>query len=178
MERKFLPFISVISIFVLIVFSGCSNMNSSNSVSPEELTTGGSITLNGGGYNNTTVNFGIGQAAYSTNAQITKCLFYGKIGNDSILVIVAFSGESTGNHQWQQFSLNSTNIVGVAANIYNSSTNNGYFMPDSGGNTTVSVYGNVGQTIEGSYSGTTQDIATSAKIAVNGTFKATREADE
>ncbi len=180
MNRTFLRFLSVLALLVFVVFSGCSKKSSSsNPLTPGNVTGGGTITLNGGGYTNATVNFTTGVGAYLTSDKMTNCIFYGKVGADSILVLVGFAGTSTGNYQWQDFTQSSTNFNGVAVNIYNNAAGvNKYFVPKSGGNTNVTTFGSVGQTIEGSYSGSTIDVATSETITVTGSFKATRGPDE
>ena len=115
---------------------------------------------------------------YSTSQGMTNCLEYGKLGSDSILVIIAFAGNTTGNYSWKEFTQSSSYIDGVAITIYNSAGVTKYFMPKSGGQTNVSKYGAVNQTIEGSYSGTTQDAASTTTITVTGSFKATRLPNE
>src|SRR5574340_870781 len=116
MNKTFLRFLSVLTLLIFVVFSGCSKKSSNNPLTPGNVTGGGTITLNGGGYTNATVNFTAGVGAYLTQDKMTDCIFYGKIGNDSIMVIVGFAGTSTGNYQWQDFTQSSTNFNGVAVN--------------------------------------------------------------
>lgn len=169
----------VLMLSLFIFLSGCSKKSDSNPLIPgEQISGAGSVTLNGGGYNNTTINFGTGLAAYSVTDQITNCILYGKSGNDSLLVVVAFAGTGAGDYQWEEFTQNSSNIIGVAVNVYNSTGNNKYFLPKSGGKTNVSKYGTVGQTIEGTFNGSTQEVVTSTAVTVSGSFKASRVPDE
>ncbi len=179
MGKIFFRIVIVFSISLFVLFSGCSKKSDSNPVAAGDQTTGaGSITLNGGGYNNTVINFSIGMAAYSSTDQVTNCIFYGKSGSDSVLVVVAFAGTATGNYQWEEFNQNSSFMNGVIVSFYNSSGNNKYCVPKATGQTSVIKYGTVGQTIEGSFNGSTQEIVSSSVISVSGSFKATRVPDE
>ncbi len=180
MNKTFLRILSVLSVAVFLFLSGCSKKSDSNPVGPTNPVTGsGSVTLNGGGYNNATINFGIGAGGYTSTDQMTACVIYGATGNDSLLIVIEFPGKSTGNYQWQAFTQNSSNVNGVAVNVYNSKGTNNYFIPAAGGKTNVSTYGSVGQTIEGTFNGTIQDAVTSSTtITISGSFKVLRVPDE
>ena len=169
----------IFSISLFILISGCSKKGDSNPIIPGDQTTGaGSITLNGGGYNNTKINFNVGLAAYSTSDQITNCIFYGKNGSDSVLVVVAFAGTVSGNYQWEEYTLNSPNVNGVVVSFYNASGNNRYCIPKATGQTSISKYGTIGQTIEGLFNGSIQEVVSASLITITGSFKATRVQDE
>ena len=179
MNKNIFFSLSVLSLLLIVIQLGCSKKSNSNPLTPDNQTSAyGSITLNGSGYNNTVVNFTAAMGDYSTSQGMTNCLEYGKLGSDSILVIIAFAGNTTGNYSWEEFTQSSSYINGVAITIYNSAGVTKYFMPKSGGQTSVSKYGAVNQTIEGSYSGTTQDAASTTTITVTGSFKATRLPNE
>lgn len=180
MKKTFLKTVSILSIVIFIFLSGCSKKSDSNPVSPENPTTGsGSITLNGGGYNNTTINFAIGAGGYTSSEQMTACALYSATGSDSLFIVVEFPGKGTGDYQWVEYTDNSSNINGIAVSVYNSTGNYKYFIPKSGGKTSISTYGNVGQTIVGSFNGTVKDAITSATtITISGTFKVLRVPDE
>ena len=175
--------LSIITISFFLTFLGCSK-KSSNPVNPNNPVTStnvtGSITLNGGSYNNTVINYIFGAAGYSSSDQNTSCLMYATNGSDSLYIIVSFGGSSTGDHQWQGFTEDSLNyyVDGVGISIYKSDGTYSYLLPQSGGNTNISKYGAVGDTIEGSFSGTLQDPANTENISISGTFKVVRVPDE
>ncbi len=170
---------SILVMAILIFLSGCSKKSSDNPVSPNNPTTGsGSITMNGDGYNNTKINFGYGVAGYSISDQATMAIFYGSTGNDSLMIVVEFAGQGTGDHAWQEFSDTSSTIIGVGIYVYGSSGSYNYYVPKAGGKTSVSKYGSIGDTIEGSFSGTVKHPVTSNTITISGSFKAMRVPDE
>lgn len=179
MNKWFLWLSSILVMTIFIFLSGCAKKSSNNPVSPTNPTTGsGSVTLNGDGYNNTNVSFSYGAAAYSVSDQATLGLFYGAVGNDSLMIVVEFAGQGTGDHMWQEFTDTTSTITGVGIYVYGSSGSTKYYVPKAGGKTSVSKYGAVGDTIEGSFSGTVRDAVTSNTVTISGSFKALRVPDE
>lgn len=170
---------SILVLMIFIFLSGCAKKSSNNPVSPDNQTTGtGSITMNGDGYNNTKVSFGYGAAGFSISDQATMAILYGAVGNDSLMIVVQFAGQGTGDQVWQEFTDTSSNITGVGIYVYGSSGSYKYYVPKAGGKTSVSKYGTVGDTIEGSFSGTVRNAVTSNTITISASFKALRIPDE
>jgi len=175
-------FLSIVTIIFFLTLLGCSKksnnpVNANNPSTSTNVT--GSLTLNGGSYDNTIINYIFGAAGYSTSDQSTACVMYATNGSDSLYIVVSFGGFSTGDHQWQGFTEDSLNyyIDGVGISIYKSDGTYSYLLPQSGGNTKITKYGAVGDTIEGSISGTLQDPANTVNVTVSGTFKVLRVPD-
>ena len=182
MTNKILSCLSVAAVLFFLTLTGCSK-KSSNPVDPTNSVTSasvsGSVTLNGGDYSNTVMNYAFGAGGYSTNDQSTACVMYATSGTDSLYIVVSFAGSSTGNYQWQGFTEDSLNyyIDGVGISVYKSNGSYSYLLPQSGGNTNITKYGAVGETIEGSFSGTLQDPLGSTTVTVSGSFKVVRAPD-
>lgn len=177
MLKRITESIPVIVIFLLLTFSGCSKKNdtSTNPVSNTEL---GSMTLNGDSYNNSNVNFIESQSVYQNSQQQTICLMYGLINSDSVLVEIIFPGSKEGNYQWVDYQDTTGSLSGVGVYFIKSGGSYNFYFPKADGNTKVTIYGDVGKTIEGSFSGTVEDAVTSSTISVSGTFKSARLTDE
>ncbi len=183
MLKSYFKLLFILALFVLAAITGCKKNSENNPVNPgnpaNPVNGSGSITLNGGEYNNKTINFNLGIGGYSVSDQMTVCVFYGAVNSDSLMVVVEFPQKAAGDFQWEEFTENSSNLNGVGLSVYNSSGTYKYFVPVSGGKTKVSKYGNVGENIEGNFSGTLKDaIFSSGNIDVSGSFKVLRMADE
>jgi len=103
---------------------------------------------------------------------------YGLINSDSVLVEVIFPGSKEGNYQWVDYKDTTSNTSGVGVFFVKFDGSYNFYFPKADGNTNVTLYGDVGKTIEGSFSGTVEDAVTSSTISVSGTFKSTRLTDQ
>lgn len=168
----------ILSVSLLFILSGCSKKEN-NPVVPGDntpVTGGGSITLNGGGYSNKSLSSPASTAGYIDEYRSTLVSFYVNSGTDTVLTMIIFPGKAAGNFAWKGMviddSTSSTYWDGASLSFGHLAYK--IYMPLAGGKTTITKYGNVGQFIEGTYSGKIQDPATTAEINVTGSFKALR----
>jgi hypothetical protein len=99
----------------------------------------------------------------------TAIQFIGTVNADSLIMLIVFRGNQTGNINW-----NDDN--GVI--LYKSGTSGlSTFIGVSQGSTTISSYGSIGGKVDGSVSGKLVDAATQAEVNVSGNFSATRIQD-
>lgn len=177
MAEKILKILPVAAAFLLLTYTGCSKKNS-NPVNPVVNSQDfGSVTLNGSGYNNTKINFVYNECAYINSDSNTACIMYGLNNSDTVLVEVIFPGSSVNNYAWIDYH-DTTTISGVGVIYFNSDGNHEFYVPTAGGNTNITKYGVVGETVEGSFSGSVEDIVSASTISISGTFKSTRLNDE
>lgn len=159
--------------FVLIfAFSGCKK-DDDDPVAPggNNNNTGGmsaSVTLNGDGFNNKSLNFNAASAGYSNSEALTGVVFSGA---DSITVSLVFAGKTTGTYT---VSVGSDNELENGFVIIKGSSK--YYI-SKGGSIKVTEYGNVGGYIKGTFNGTAEDEYTNTTVSVSGSFSALRQPD-
>ena len=102
---------------------------------------------------------------------------YSKAESDSMAIIIAFGGKATGSFDWQGYTDNGSSSYydGCSITTYGSNLN---VFTSSSGTTVVNVFGDVGKTIEGTFSGTLQSMDGSQDMTVSGSFKCLRVQDE
>ena len=166
---------------VALLTAGCSK-KSDNPVNPDGtsgdvLTNSGSMVLNGAGFSNKTVELSSGVSAYTNSNNYTVCVLYGKSSADSMAVIIAFSGKNTGSFDWQGLQDSESNYYYDGCTISMYGSNNNMFTVDNG-KTVVNVFGEVGKTIEGTFSGSLKSMDGSQSMTVTGSFKCLRVPDE
>ena len=170
-------------LFLILAFlsSGCSK-KSDNPVGPDNspsavLNNSGSIVLDGGSFSNQTFELTSGLSGFASSTNTTSCVLYGKDAADSIAVILTFPGKGTGNFDWQGYQDTGTETYydGCTVTFYGNSIN--MYLVDNG-KTNVTVFGDVGKTIEGTFSGKLQSMDGSQSMSVNGSFKCLRVQDE
>ena len=148
-----------------LIINGCEDDN--NPVDPGPgATASGSFTLNGGGYDNQTVNIVGGGALYDSSQDETGVILYGVVNNDTATIAIAFPGNSTGNFTWSD----TTSYLSFYTNISTI-----YLGVD--GSTNITSYGNVGSNIAGNFSGTLS-LFSADSINIDGSFSARRISDE
>lgn len=170
-------------LFLAVAFLtvGCSKksdnpVNTDNS--PEGvLSNSGNIVINGAGYTNKNFSLTAGISAYTTSNSSTLCLLYGKADSDSIAVIVSFPAKTTGTFDWQGLAGTGSSYIydGCSVSTYGSSP---ALYAANTGKTIVNVFGDVGKTIEGTFSGTLQGTDGIQTMTVSGSFKCIRVQDE
>lgn len=171
--RSFKLILLIFSASAIVFFSGCSK-DDSNPVNPG----GGNnqtnkITFTGGAYNNQTFNLTGVYGGYSVGGQISVALLSGMAGQDSMTIVVAFPGSTTGTFSWQDASSDET-TSGVIISISND-PNKWYMSNGPTGSTAVTTYGAVGSTIVGTFSGKVYSVTDSS--TVSGTFSVPRGPD-
>lgn len=130
------------------------------------------ISFTGGRYNNQTFNLTPIAGGYSVSEDISAVILAGMAGQDSLSIVVAFPGNSTGTFTWQDASSDEASS-GVIISVSNDP--NKWYLSDVTGSTSISAYGQVGQAITGTFSGTVYSVSDSA--AVTGSFSVTRTPD-
>ena len=106
-----------------------------------------------------------------------RSVLYGKADADSMAVIVTFPGKTTGSYDWQGSAGAGTSYIydGCSVSTYGSSPD---LFAANTGSTVVNVFGDVGKTIEGTFSGTLQNMNGDQTMTVSGSFKCLRVQDE
>lgn len=164
-----------------LLSAGCSK-KSDNPSGPDNnpgnaLTNSGTMVINGAGYSNTNITLTAGMSGFVSSNNATSCVLYGKGSNDSLAVVITFPGKSTGDFNWQGLQNSSSNTYydGCTLTFYGSKVS--VFVVDNG-KTSVTAFGDVGNTIEGDFSGTLKSMDGTQSISVNGSFKCLRVQDE
>jgi|GEM_PF-1596987 len=131
------------------------------------------ITFNGGSLNGQTLNLtGLG-GGYSPSENITAVVLSGVSGQDTVRVIIAFPGSTTGTFEWQDLTVSGTGDESSGTILaFGETINEWYYSDGSAGATAVTTYGEVGQTITGTFSGNL--ISLTDSMSINGNFAVTR----
>lgn len=159
---------------VTIFFISCSD---DNIVNPDDLTGGGSITINGGGFSNKTFDFTMGVAAYDTEYQATACNLFGENDGDSVVVALAIDGNSSGNYSWQDWGIGDTTTLTGALVVIEAGILSNFYFSESG-LTIVTTYGAIAQNIKGTFSGKLIALFDVDSITVEGSFNCLRLEDD
>jgi hypothetical protein len=176
---------SLAALVSMLLINGCSKKddNPVNPVNPDNNTnnsSSNSVTVNGDGYNNQTFE-GVSiasTATYIPNDNVTGCQFVVN-AIDGTQIIFYFKGKTTGTYQWDLGSIESTSKSGFVFRTGTSATNmKFYFSKANSGSVKITSYGNIGQTVSGTFSGTLYNMADDTKtITVSGKFSSTRTID-
>jgi hypothetical protein len=148
-----------------LIIGGCGDDNPVDP-GPGGTTASGNFTLNGGGYDNQTINITAGGAEYDPAENRTGVALYGVAGNDTTTVVLIFPGNQTGTFNFD--------IDSSFAAFY---TNLANYYISSEGSTTITTYGSVGNNISGTFSHTVSNVNLTDNIEINGTFSARRIPD-
>ncbi len=161
-------FYAAILAFILLI--GCSSDKNDNPVNPGNPTNSEArLTLNGGPFVNQSVTLSNGVSTYSVTDTATAVQFIGTVNADSLIMLIVFRGNQTGNINWD----NDNGVI-----LYKNGTSGlSTFIGVSQGSTTISSYGSIGGKVDGSVSGKLVDAATQAEVNVSGNFSATRIQD-
>lgn len=185
--KRFQLLMMVLFTGLLLIASGCSKDESDddNPVDPGNGGIGGTgsntVTINGAGMTNRVLNFGLAQAAYLTDGNVTGMLFTGTSGSDSVYMAIYFSGQESGTFEWQQYDseIATSGMAIRIGGLANDPQNVTFFMSTEGsGNTVVTSYGGIGQKIAGTFTGTLTETGTEATATVSGKFSVSRSGDE
>lgn len=158
---------------IITAFSGCGK-DDDNPLKPGENqipTVGsGSITLNGGGYNNKKIDFAAALADYYVLESQTWLVLSGS--TDSITTTLYFNGKEAGTYNLSVDS-NDESINGIYVIIGSSKV----YRSASTGSIKVTQYGNVGGSIVGTFEGTLYELGETTPITISGSFTALRGDD-
>ncbi|MGE5621057.1 MAG: hypothetical protein ACM3U0_00655 [archaeon] len=174
-SKKHVFSVLVFSVFLLVSFQGCSKKDS-NPAAPEEKTnpyfTGtATLTLNGSGYSNKVLSSNTSTAGYSDEYKGTVVVAYVSAASDSATAMIVFPGKATGNFSWKGI-VTEENVArwdGVSLTYGVEKI----YVPVSG-ETKITSYGNVGQNIEGTFSGKMKEMTSGNEVSVSGSFKSKR----
>lgn len=177
--------LTIVLLSTALLISGCSKDESDdNPLDPGNGGIGGntssnSITLNGGGYTNKTVNFNISIGAFIASENMTAVMMSGVSGNDSVFVGLSMSGNAAGTFDWEDYT-SETSKTYVIIRIGGLTNPNAAVLisPLGTGKTIITGYGSVGQNIAGTFSGTLLRYSDQSQITVTGKFSALRSANE
>lgn len=176
----------LLSAMISLSAQGCSKDKSDDPASPGGTDnpgqSTGTITLNGGPFNNVTYNYNsdtsgtLATVKYDTEENKTIISFY----KDTIAVGIEFHGKTEGEYNWTGIDTPSRSIVAVTQY----KTGGGielrasYGPIEGKGRTTVTKYGNTGSTIQGSFSGQlilAFGSGSPAPVTVSGSFSVVRK---
>jgi hypothetical protein len=149
-----------------LIIGGCGDDDNPVDPGPGGTTASGNFTLNGGGYDNRTVNIVGGGAEYDPEDNTTGVVLYGVASGDTTTVIVVFPGNQTGSFPWDD----------ELSAVYFYSNINNFYGPVEG-STSITAFGSVGNNISGTFSGTLSNTTLTDNITISGTFSARRIPD-
>ena len=155
---------------VLLFSPGCKKSETATGPAGSGSASGtASFTLDGAGVSNQTFSMSNVSGFFSTNDNATSIVGVGVSGADTINMVIAFPGSTTGTFQ---FDVSSAGMVLInSSGIMTSGTGNGQIA--------VTAFGAVGGSVTGTFSGRLYEldlsmgIVDSAQVS-NGSFNATR----
>jgi len=164
--------------FLLIfVLAGCGK-DDDNPVDPGEKNNNtfgsGSITLNGSGYSNKTINFASVSGGYINSDTQTGISMVALDGSDSIIVTIIFDGKETGSRNFLVETGTEEIVNGVSLMKADLSE---FFLSENNGSINISSYGNIGAKISGTFNGVLKSVLNNNDLNVSGSFSAVRLPD-
>jgi hypothetical protein len=162
----------VLSLFLL---AGCSKKDE-NPLDPLNGGNGnfkaeGVVTLNGGPYNNISVN-AVGGYGFNIPQNNTSYLTYwGQNQNDSVVINILFAGNQAGTFAWDSEDSGILIIEGQG----NSAK---ILWSEENGTTTITKYGAVNDVVAGTFSGYVYNDENTDSVLVSGSFSIPRVADQ
>lgn len=179
---RFRFFLPAVVLALTLFISGCSkdDSNDNNPVDPGGDTNTGTstITLNGGTFNNTTLTLKTYKAVYDPTDNTTSVGLTGMTGSDSVYVYVTFNGQQTGTQAWGNLSGSNSDLIILIGRLSQSENLRELWSTNvDSGSTNVTLYGGVGKTIAGTFSGKVTDLGNQSRITVSGKFSITRDPD-
>lgn len=177
-NSSFRVFVIMLSLSATIFLASCSK-DDDNPVDSKDGNNNqtNTITINGGGYNNQVVTLA-GAGGYATTSNVTIISLTGVINTTPVNIVLATPGNAAGTHNWLLFDGENTSgaLIGFTP-LDIVDTTKIFISTGANGSTTITSYGNVSQTITGTFSGNLMNTA-GTQISVTGKFSVLRGPDE
>lgn len=165
-NSSFRVFIIILSLSSAMFLANCSDDDDPAGPGDGNNNPQNTITLNGGGYNNQTTNLTAIFGGFEDG--ITGLVLSGVSGQDTLAVTIIIPGSSAGTFEWQAGDESDSGVL-----IFVGSTD--YLASgDATGSTVVTAYGQVGQPISGTFSGTVISALSTQNVSISGSFSVVR----
>lgn len=168
------------SLVLMLFAAGCSkDANNGNPVGPGGNTGTNSITLNGGGYTNRTIQLTSSSSFYNSASGVTIAGFAGIIdNNDSIYVTLTFKGNSSANYQIKSGEQDNIIFILIGRKTNHENIREITTTDQDTGLIRVTSYGQVGSAVAGTFTTTATQLNDNQKVNLTGSFSATRQANQ